>query len=82
MTETQAVYRTGEKTWDCKKCGKPLGTIDRKNGIHRLSMPDRGIFATGRIDVTCLNCGAVREWFADAEAMKRLLESHGKKYDY
>lgn len=80
MTEIQARYDTGEKTWNCKKCGEPLGTIDRKNGICRLSMPERGIYATGRIDVTCLHCGAVREWFADAEAVKRLVEMTGRKW--
>lgn len=80
MSENQSEYLAKEKTWDCKNCGHPLGVIDRKNGINKLSMPDRGIYATGRIDVTCLKCGSVREWFADAEAMRRLLEMSGRRY--
>ena len=66
-------------SWNCKKCGAVLGTIDRHNGLNRLSMPDRGILATGRVDVKCFQCGAVREWFADAEVIKRLVEMTGRK---
>jgi len=54
---------TGEKPWNCKKCGAVLGYIDWHNGLNRLSMPERGILATGRVDVKCFECGAVREWF-------------------
>lgn len=80
MSENQAVY--GDKTWNCKKCGQPLGIIERRNGIYHLSIPDRGIYATGRIDVKCFECGSVREWYADAEAMKRLIELTGRKYNH
>lgn len=80
MTENQAAYLTNQKPWDCHNCDTPLGEVVKHNGIYRLRMEDRGIYATGRVDVTCFKCGSVREWHADAEAIKRLLELSGRKY--
>lgn len=67
------------RTWNCKNCGRSLGVIKRVNGIYHLNLPERGVYATGRVDVTCPGCGAVREWFADAEAVRRLVELTGRR---
>jgi len=80
MTESQAAYAVGQKTWNCKVCGYALGVVIKHNGIYRLRMEDRGIYATGRVDVTCFKCGAIREWHADAEAIKRIVKMTGRKY--
>ena len=80
MTESQSAYTVQQKTWNCRHCGYPLGAVVKRNGVLRLRMDDRGIYATGRVDVTCFKCGSVREWHADAEAIKRLVEMTGRKY--
>ena len=80
MTESQAVYTVNQKTWNCKVCGYALGVVIKKNGIYRLWLEDRGILATGLVNVTCFKCGAIREWHTDAEALKRLVELTGRKY--
>jgi len=64
-------------TWNCYNCGAILGEIDRTKGLNKLSI--RGILITGRADVTCEKCGAVREWFADAEAIRRLIRMTGRR---
>lgn len=64
-------------TWNCKNCECVLGEIDKNHGLNRLSI--RGIVITGRADVTCEKCGTVREWFADAEAIKRIVRMTGRK---
>jgi len=84
MTETQAPYlaeKENRKDWKCQSCGVTLGYSFKHNGICRLSMPDRGVCATGRIDVECFGCGKIREWFADAEAIRRIVEMTGRKYN-
>lgn len=78
MTETQAAYAV--KTWNCNNCGYVLGFVEKHNGIYRLSIPDRGIYATGRVNIKCFKCGEIREWHTDAEAIKRLVEMTGRKY--
>lgn len=80
MTETQAAYDCASPTdWICRRCGAVLGTIERGKSLHKLQI--RNILITGRADVTCQSCGTVREWFADAEAIKRLVDLAGKKRD-
>jgi hypothetical protein len=66
------------KSWVCPNCGAALGSIEKRNGINRLSMPERGLMVTGRAEVTCLACGATRAWYTDAEAVRRLMETRGR----
>ena len=66
-------YET-KKEWRCLKCGSVLGYVISKNHIDRLDIQDRGIVATGQVEVCCFECGAVREWYIGKDTLESLFE--------